>query len=210
MRIKQLLFIALMVSLAQAQDTRPKLELEPRLNLNGGGFQTVSGSMTGGVGFEGLHYIWHLSGTYDAAKKVEYTDLKDNTNPHGNIESLQGRVWYETDGGWLFGCSGSYARLRTTLYRKEAFGSACGAGYDFFNVTCPNCSGNPTSVRFTAEYGLPVNHGPDEEHGFTFNFWVPSPAASDRRFFFHVLANAGWVSGHGHDGGAGFGVLMRF
>src|SRR5208282_5227470 len=73
------------------QDTRPRLEFEPRLNLNGGGFQPVSGSMTAGTGMEDDHLAWHVFGTYDAATKATYevgnspSTYAIISNPHGNI-----------------------------------------------------------------------------------------------------------------------------
>jgi hypothetical protein len=211
---KLLLIFAVLVGAAVAQDSRPRLELEPRLNLNGGGFQLLSGSMTAGTGMEEEHFSWHVFGTYNAAKKAEHTDLKDNTNPHGNIRVIGGRLWGRTSGGWLFGTSGSYAQLRTTNYSKVGWGIGVGGGHDWMHATCPNCVGPPTSLRLTVEYGLPL-HKVDAEQGFTANFYVPSPVETGRHVFFHVSSFAGWIktspNGHyGHDGSGSIGVLFRF
>jgi hypothetical protein len=100
-------------SFAWSQDVRPRLELEPRLNLNGGGFQKVSGSMTAGMGMEDTYLSWHVSGSYDAARKAN--DGTDN-NTHGNIRSVGGSFFGRPSGGWLFGADGSYASLRTKTF----------------------------------------------------------------------------------------------
>lgn len=206
-------------------DHRPRLELEPRLNLNGGGFQIVSGSMTGGFGMENLHTVWHVYGTYNAAKKYEYTDLKDNTNPHGNVRSIGGQAFYRTTGGWLVGGYGSYASLHTTNYDKVGWNAGVGAGKDFTG-TCPNCVGPPTSMRLILLYGVPVHCYTqtnfhcfiptiDVEQGITAEYWVPSPSETRRHVFFNVNAFAGIIkiSEHGHythDGGSSMGLLFRF
>src|ERR1700676_742259 len=107
--IKQLLFAALLVGLCRAQDTRPRLELEPDINLNGGGFQIISGSLQGGLGMEETHAEFHFYGRYDAARKSEDTPTQANSNPHGNVRTLGGSVFGRTSGGWLFGASGGYS-----------------------------------------------------------------------------------------------------
>ena len=194
-------------------DTRPRLELLPRLNLNGGGFQPVSASMTGGTGMETQNLIWHVYGTYDAARKVEWTDLADNTNPHGNIRSVGGDLLGRTSKGWLFGVEGGYSQLRTTNYSKTRRGIGVGGGKDWASLTCPTCN-DSTSLRLTLFYGLPINANPDTEQGFTAECTIPSPAESHRHVFFKVSAFAGWIDVPGkgitHDGSSNMGLLFRF
>jgi hypothetical protein len=210
------LIVAVIILLAlgvRAQDTRPRLELEPQLNLNGAGFQLVSGSMTAGAGMEENHFNWHVFGTYDAAKKDDWDSLNANLNPHGNVRSVGGSLWGRTSGGWLFGASGSYAQDRTTLYTKDSWGIGVGAGHDWMHATCPTCNpGEFATVRLTVEYALPTQKGNDVEHGFLANFWVPSPIETQRHFFFHVTGGAGWVCDPscGAYGSSSFGILFRF
>jgi len=202
------------------------LELEPRLNLNGGGFQIVSGSMTGGLGMENEHTIWHIYGTYNAARKYEYTDFANDTNPHGNVRSLGLQAAYRTSSGWLLPfIQGSYASLRTTNYDKVGWGLGVGAGRDFM-ATCPNCAGPSTSMRLVILYGIPVKcytqsnfhcliPTVDVEQGITAEYWVPSPTETQRHVFFNVNAFAGIIktTEHGHythDGGSSMGLLFRF
>ncbi len=208
------------LSTMNVQDRRPRLEFEPRLSLNGAGFQLVSGSMTAGAGMEDKHFAWHVYGTYDAATKATYETGNSPstyavvTNPHGDIRSVGGSAWGRTSGGWLFGASSSYASLRTTDYDKISWGAEVGAGHDWMHATCPNCSGPPTSLRLTVQYGLPLDgwNKKDTENGFTADFYVPSPIETNRHIFFHATAFAGWVCDPkcGHDGSASDGVLFRF
>lgn len=208
MKILKLLFAVLLAGLCHAQDTRPKLELEPRINLNGGGYQLVSGSMSAGVGLERTHFNFHVAGTYDAARKIEWTPIKDNTNPHGNVESLSASVFGRTTGGYLVGCSGGYGRARTTLFTKTGYGVDCGGGRDFMHISCPMCR-DYGSIRLTAEFGIfPLPGKADQEDGFTINLFAPSPAAGGH-FFFHVRSFVGWISGK-HDASTNIGLLMRF
>lgn len=212
-------------------DTRPRLELEPRLNLNGGGFQEVSGSMTGGFGMEREHFGWHVSGTYDAAKKKTYfTPDGDVINPHGNIRSIGGQVCGRTTGGWLFCGSASYASLRTTNYDKVGRGVGLGVGYDFKHLRCPNCNDRgPHTARLILTYGVPVTCNSfslhcaiaavDVEQGVKADWYVPGPLEPDwhgwKRPIFHVMAYAGIIktSEHGaytHDASASMGLMWRF
>jgi hypothetical protein len=207
-------------STVNAQDKRPRLEFEPRLNLNGGGFQLVSGSMTAGTGMEDRHLAWHVFGTYDAATKATYeTGNSPSTyavisNPHGNIRTVGGSLYGRTSGGWLFGTEGSYTQLRTTAYTKATWGIGVGGGHDWMHATCPTCSeGSFTSVRLTVEYGIPTHPGqPDTENGFTAEFTMPSPIETDRHVFFKVNAFGGWICDPkcGSDGSASYGVMFRF
>lgn len=203
---------------ARAQDTRPRLELEPRINFNGGGFQAVSASMTAGAGMENKHFVWHVSGTYDAAAKADYLDKSTNLyvhNPHGNIRSVGGNLFARTSSGWLFGTAGYYASLRTTDYSKSAWSVAAGIGHDWMHATCPTCKGE-TSLRLLVLYG-PLNSftKPDIEHGFTADVTIPSPIETKRHVFFGVRAFAGWIKtsatgSYGHDAGASLGIRLRF
>lgn len=206
-------------------DRRPRLVVWPRLNLNGGGFQPVSFSGTIGTGMEMRHLVWEVSGTYNAAKKVEWTDLKDNINPHGNVRSASVSLFYRTDGGWLFGAQGYYAQLRTTLFRKIGEGISVGVGKDFMG-SCPNCFGPPVSMRFKVMYSLPVHcytqnnfhcviPTVDVEQGAAFEYTVPCPCETQRHVFWKVTANVSIIktSEHGsytHDGGAAMGPIFRF
>lgn len=197
-------------SFAWSQDVRPRLELEPRLNLNGGGFQKVSGSMTAGMGMEDTYLSWHVSGSYDATRKAN--DGTDN-NAHGNIRSVGGSFFGRPSGGWLLGADGSYARLRTANYSKIGWGIGVGGGHDWMHATCPNCDGEG-SVRLTVTYGLPL-HGFDTEQGFTAHFTVPSPMETDRHVFFDVQSFVGWIKtsphgGYTHDASSSLGLLFRF
>lgn len=213
---------------ARLGDKRPRLELEPRANFFGGGFQPVSASMTAGVGMEG-RFIWHVYGTYIAARKLEHTDTADNTNPHGNIRSVGAQVGFRTDGGLLFLAQASYASLRTTNFDKVGVGAAVGMGKDFFNIHCPNCNNRGGSLRFTAMYALPLRcvtypsfhcNVPtvDVEQGAIFNVTIPSPIETNRPAYlpyFHVLSSVGIIktSEHGaytHDASAVTGLIWRF
>jgi hypothetical protein len=203
-----------------AQDKRPRLELEPRMNLNGGGFQLVSGSMTAGTGMEDDHLAWHVFGTYDAATKATYeignspSTYAVISNPHGNIRTVGGSIYGRTSGGWLFGTEGSYSQLRTTDYTKVGWDIGVGGGHDWMHARCPTCSeGSFTSLRLTVEYSIPTHPGrPDTDNGFTAEFTVPSPIETDRHVFFNVHAYSGWICDPkcGTDGSASYGVLFRF
>lgn len=207
-------------------DHRPRLEFGPRLNLNGGSFQPVSASMSAGFGMENQHFIWRIIGTYNAAKKYEYTDLKDNTNPHGNIRSISTMIAYRTTGGWLLPViRSSYAQLRTTNYNKVGWSAAIGIGKDF-TATCPNCNSGPVSMRLEVLYSIPVHcytetnfhcliPTVDVEQAIVAHYTVPSPSETQRHVFWEVAASAGFIktSEHGHfthDGGAWMGPLFRF
>lgn len=186
---------------AWAQDIRPRLELEPRLNLNGGGYQTVSGSMTGGLGMEDTHFLWHVSGTYDAARKTNDGTLD---NPHGNARDLDAEVFGRSSNGWLFGAGGHFSQLRTTNYSKTGWFTEAGFGKDF----CPECDYHSFSGRLTFSYRLPV-HKVNVEQGFDIHFLVPSPANTSRHIFFDEHVFAGWYKGN-HDANMSLGVLFRF
>jgi hypothetical protein len=202
--------LALFSFSASSQDMRPRLELEPQLDLNGGGYQKVSGSISAGTGMEEKHLLWHVSGTYDAAKKAEWTPLKDNTNPHGNVRSVGAEVYGRTSGGWLFGASGGYAQLRTTNYNKHDWGLGIGLGKDFAHLTAPNANeGQSTSLRATVEYGLPIHSTKDRESGFTMRMIVPSPSETQRRVFFDTQAFVGWINGS-TDASTSLGLILRF
>lgn len=206
----------------QTFDDRPKLELEPRLNLNGGGFQLVSGSMTGGTGMETKHLVWHVYGTFDEARK---TNDGDQPNPHGNIRSLGANLFGRTSGGWLFGTEGSYAQLRTTNYDKTGWGLAVGGGKDFMELHCPNCNGT-TSLRLTMLYAIPAQctytqslhctiPKVDVEQGISARVMIPSPVETTRHVFFDVNTFAGWIRTTStgpltHDASTSIGVLFRF
>jgi hypothetical protein len=212
-------------------DTRPRLELEPRVNLNGAGFQLVSPSITGGAGMEMDRLTWHVYGTYDAAKKAEWTDASSNSNPHGDVRSVGGSVGYRFANGWLIIAQGSYASLHTTLFDKVGWGLGVGAGYDFHHLTCPNCNGS-TSARLTLTYGLPLHCAEttttvaalhctvpeyDVEQGAQANFTLPSPLEAGRpvwKPYFHAMAFAGVIKTGGqsltHDGSGSMGLLWRF
>jgi hypothetical protein len=214
--VKTILAVLALVVMVVAQDTRPRLELEPRLDLNGGGFQLVSGSMTGGIGMEDEHFLWHVSASYVAAKKATY--CVDNcateiVNPHGNTRSLDANLFGRTSGGWMVGTQGFYAQLRTTDYNKTGWGIGVGGGKDWASVGCPTCNGK-TSLRLIVLYFLPI-HTVDTDQGFTAIFTVPSPSESKRHVFFNVTASAGWIktspsSGYTHDGSSTMGLLFRF
>jgi len=211
----RLIAVLLLCTPALAQDDRPRLELEPRFNLNGGGFQAVSGSMSAGFGFEREHYNFHFDGTYNTARKADYVDPTTNLtvyNPHGNIESVGGSIYGRTTGGYLLGCTGGYSRLRTTLFNKDGYGMGCGGGRDFYHVTCPMCN-DYGSFRLTAEFGLvPLPGKPDQENGVTFHFTVPSPTTGGH-VFFDERSFVGWISTGGHlhhDATTNIGFLFRF
>jgi hypothetical protein len=182
-------------------DTRPRLELETRLNLNGGGFQVVSASMTGGVGMEQRHLSWHAYGTYNAARK---TNDGTGPNPHGNIRSLGGELFYRTGSRWLFGGEYGYGSLRTTNYSKIGRGYDFGGGRDF--------SVAQTSMRLIVTYALPS--GAYRQSGLNAHFMLPSPL-SGGHFFFDERFSAGWLKagpfGHyAHDASVSFGLLVRY
>ncbi len=182
-------------------DTRPRLELETRLNLNGGGFQVVSASMTGGLGMEQRHLSWHAYGTYNAARK---TNDGTGPNPHGNIRSLGGELFYRTGSRWLFGGDYGYGSLRTTNYSKIGQGYDFGGGRDF--------SVDQTSMRLIVTYSLPS--GQYRQSGLNAHFMLPSPL-SGGHFFFDQRFWAGWLKagpfGHyAHDASVSFGLLFRY
>lgn len=211
------LLLLLFCGLAVAQDHRPRLELEPDFNLNGGGFQPVSVSMTGGTGMEMEHFIWHVRGTYDTARKVNDGTVNNN---HGNVRILSSDLFGRT-GNWLYGTSAYYANLRTTNYTKNAWGVAVGGGHDWFHVSFPNSErGSFSSLRLIVLYGLPIatirgKSNADTENGFEARFTIPSPIETDRHVFFEESTSVGWIrtSSTGHynsDASASFGVLFRF
>jgi hypothetical protein len=201
-----------------AQDHRPRLELEPDLNLNGGGFQPLSVSMAGGMGMENTHSNWHVRGIYDSARKVN-----DGTpgNRHGNIRVLSGDLCGRFKNAWLVCSYAAYANLRTTNYTKNAVSAAVGIGHDWFDVSCSNCNrGSFSSMRLVVLYGLPLDtirgrSDADKEHAIQARFTIPSPIETDRRVFFNMSTSGGWIrtssTGHyGHDASSSFGVLFRF
>lgn len=202
-----------------AGDRRPKLEFEPDLNLNGGGFQPVSGSITGGFGMQREHLAWDIHGTYDTARKVN--DGTKN-NSHGNVRVLSADLCGRTTSKWLYCGYAAYANLRTTNYEKNAVSAAVGAGYDFEHVSCPNCTrGSFSSMRLIVLYGLPLDtirgkSDADKEHAIKATFTIPSPLETNRHIFFVTQAEGGWVRNnglHSHyqtDGGASFGLLFRY
>lgn len=182
-------------------DTRPRLEFEPRMNLNGGGFQNVSMSMSGGVGMEQRHLSWHFYGTYNAAKK---TNDGTGSNPHGNIRSLGGELFYRTGSRWLLGGDYGYSQLRTTNYSKTGRGWDVGGGRDF--------AVSDQSMRLVVTYALPA--GEYSQQGLTFHYMLPSPM-NGGHVFFDERVWAGWLKtgryGHyTHDASTTFGLLFRF
>ena len=193
-------------------DTRPRLEFEPRFNLNGGGFQDTSGSMTGGFGMELEYLSWHAYGTYNAAAKADYLDASTNLyvhNPHGNIRSAGGSLFGRTSSRWLFGIKGSYSSLRTTMFDKIGWGIDAGLGRDWMHATCPNCNqGEFASLRLIGSCGLPVHRGHDVEQGCGGDLYLPSPATG-KHFVFHVTTFVGVVNG-GHDASSSLGMMFRF
>jgi hypothetical protein len=219
--MKTLFILIILVSVCAAQDTRPKLELEPTFNLNGGGFQAVSTSISGGTGMETEHFIWHVSGTYRAARK---TNDGDQPNPHGNSRSLGLSLFGRTTGSWLFGVEGSYDELRTTNYKKTGQSISTGIGKDW------NVRGY--TFRLIGSYVLPVKcyylqggaHCSlptiDVEQGINVHMTIPSPVQSGHAFFgkymfFDERTYAGWIktSEHGsytHDASTSMGMLFRF
>jgi hypothetical protein len=205
-----------------SSDYRPRLELEPRFNLNGGGFQSISASMTGGAGMETDHFAWHLSGTYNAARKV---NDGDQPNPHGDIRSLGADIFGRTSGGWLFGLSGSYASLHTTNYDKVGWGLGIGGGKDFASITCPDCAGH-SSMRLLVEYGIPTScyyahelrcvvPRVDVEQGVSVRVILPSPAEVHRHVFWDTTVFEGWIKtsqtgGYVTEATMTTGLMLRF
>jgi len=191
----------------QAQDTRPKLELSPQVDFNGGSFQPVSGSMTGGLGMED-RFLWHVSGTYRAAKKATYCNDVAGTcvvNPHGDSRTLEAQVGYRSGGGWLAIAGGSFTSLHTTLYDKTGSEMTFGGGKDLMHDTW--------SARLTAEYVIPLPLGhTNVEHGFKVHFTMPSESATDHWIFFDETFFAGWVCDPkcGRDASLTMGPKFRF
>lgn len=207
-------------------DSRPKLELEPQANFNGGGFNTFSGSMTGGFGMEDEHFSWHLSGTYDAAKKATYCIdeiAQCISNPHGNVRYITGST-FGRSGTWLYGTECEFVSLRTTNYNKTSWDCDVGGGHDWMHVT-NRYSDKVASMRLIVTYILPIKgfrridfkdlrllNKRDVENGFNFHFTLPSPIETGRHFFFDEHLFLGWICDPkcGHDARLSMGVLFRF
>jgi hypothetical protein len=168
------------------------------------------------------NFIWHVSGTYNAARKV---NDGDQPNPHGDIRSLGADVFGRTTDGWLFGISGSYASLHTTNYDKVGWGLGIGGGKDFARISCPDCDTH-TSMRVVVEYGIPTScyyqhelrcviPTVDVEQGVSVRVILPSPAESHRHLFWDTATYIGWVKtsqtgSYTVDGTMTSGLLFRF
>jgi hypothetical protein len=185
-------------------DRFPHPYLMPSLNLNGGGFQAASGSMTGGVMYELPFLSIDAHGTYNAARKV-FDGTGDN--PHGNVRSLNGSVFVRLPNRlWMVGGNYGYGVLATTNYHKASGGWGVGAGRDFLL--------SDTSFRLTATYSPPQGpeHSPsagDRAQGLTMTFMLPSPITNHRVYFYQLVSASRYRDG-GTSGGMHMGVLVRF
>ncbi|HYU47338.1 MAG TPA: hypothetical protein VEK84_14300 [Terriglobales bacterium] len=164
-------------------DRRPRLVLEPSLNLNGGGFQPVSTSISGGLSLESKDVILEGLAGYHPVGKVN-----DGTgdNPKGHIKSLDASAYYRLPNYWFFGTSGGWGKLSTTNYSKQMWSMNFGAGTDMLT--------QDTSFRLSASYAPPAFDYRNGSQGVTFQFIIPSPLEQGHVMFFEDL-----YVGHLHD-----------
>jgi hypothetical protein len=164
-------------------DSRPRFVLEPSFNLNGGGFQPVSTSISGGLGLESKHLILEgLAGYHPVRKDSDGT----GDNPKGHIRSLNARAYYRLPNYWFFGTSGGWGKLSTTNYSKQTWSMNFGAGTDVLT--------KDTSFRLSASYAPPEFDQRNGSQGVTFQFVIPSPLEQGHVMFFEDL-----YVGHLHD-----------
>lgn len=164
-------------------DRRPKLVLEPSLNLNGGGFQPVSTSISGGLGLESKHLILEgLAGYHPVGKDNDGT----GDNPKGHIRSLDASAYYRLPNYWFFGTSGGLGKLSTTNYSKQMWSMNFGAGADVLK--------EDWSFRLSASYAPPEFDHRNGSQGVTFQFIIPSPLEQGHVMFFENV-----YVGHLHD-----------
>jgi hypothetical protein len=164
-------------------DRRPRLVLEPSFNLNGGGFQPVSTSISGGLGLESKYLILEGLAGYHPVRKVN-----DGTgdNPKGHIRSLDASAYYRLPNYWFFGTSGGWGKLSTTNYSKQMWSMNFGAGTDVLT--------KDTSFRLSASYAPPEFDYRNGSQGATFQFIIPSPLEQGHVMFFEDV-----YVGHLHD-----------
>jgi hypothetical protein len=164
-------------------DRRPKLVLEPSFNLNGGGFQPVSTSISGGIGLESKHLILEgLAGYHPVGKDNDGT----GDNPKGHIRSLDASAYYRLSNYWFFGTSGGWGKLSTTNYSKQMWSMNFGAGADVLK--------EDWTFRLSASYAPPEFDYRNGSQGVTFQFIIPSPLEQGHVMFFETV-----YVGHLHD-----------
>lgn len=141
-------------------------------SLVGNGYQSLAGTVGGGLLLNSRPLVADLEAYYMNAKK---TDDKTIDNASGHERYLRGRLFYRLRPDLYFGGGAQWSETATTNYRKQSWRPSFGAGGDHF--------ANSWSFRWQALYILPGNDRSNALQGPELQFWFPSPASKSHLFF---------------------------
>lgn len=144
------------------------------IQLNSGGYTTLSGVIGAGVETEAKRIISISEFSYDNGRK-DNDGTVNNHSGHGRHAS--GRVFYRLPRRYFVGGGYQWNKLNTTNYAKEGRRLAFGGGKDWI--------GTDFSARLQALYIFPGTDWRNGVQGPEFQFWLPSPATK-HHFFFRI------------------------
>ena len=141
-------------------------------SLVGNGYQTLAGSLGGGLLLDSNRLLADFEASYMNARKTN-----DNTtnNNKGHERFLQGRVFIPWRNNLYFGGGAQWGETATTNYTKKGWRPTFGGGGDHF--------GDTWSCRWQILY---ITKGTDKLNGLQgpeFQFWMPSPVSKSHFFF---------------------------
>lgn len=155
----------------------PRPYVAGSVNVNGGGYSSISESIGAGIDLESAHANGNLEATYDNAKKVNDGTVN---NHNGRVRSAQARAFYRLHNGLYFGGGVQWSELNTTNYSKQGWRPTAGIGKDFLRDTY--------SIRLQSLY---ISKGSDKSNGtqgVETAIYFPSPSTKGHVFLRDTIA----------------------